>query len=857
MARGQFRIYLGAAPGVGKTYAMLQEGQRRRDRGTEVVIGIVETHGREQTRAQLGDLEVIPPKLIEYRDSTFPEMDVDAILERKPAVVLVDELAHTNVPGCRNHKRWQDVEELLAAGIEVISTVNIQHLESLNDVVERITGIEQREVIPDSIVRSADQVQLVDQTPEALRRRMAHGNIYPTERVDAALGNYFRVGNLGALRELALMWVADQVDDALQRYRESHGIERPWETRERIVVALTGAPGGDDLIRRAARIAVRARGDLLGVHIRSSDGLASASDERLTEHRELLGALGGEYHEIAGEDVARALVRFATAQNATQIVLGASHRSRWVELTRGSVVNDVNRLSGDIDVHIISAAASPTQHGRLAGRRRALSRSDVLSVRRRTIGWALAVVGPLLLTFGLVPFREDSGFSSDLLLYLLVVVVVATIGGLGPALGSAVVAFLLLNWYFAPPIHTFTIAERENLFALFAFLAVALAVGWLVGAAGRRAAEAARARSEAATLAALAATVSASDDRLPLIVDQLRSAFGTRSASLLRRVAGEWVMEASSGEDPPSRPEDGIRSAAVDDRTVAVLGGDASIGIDDDVLSAFCAQLGNALESRRLQAAAARAGELAEVSELRAALLAAVSHDLRTPLASIKAAVSSLRQSDMDWPAELSDEFLGTIDEQTDRLTALITNLLGMSRIQSGVVELTERAVGYDEIVARVVGEVDTRGRRVEVAVDESLPPVIADPALLERVVVNLVDNAAKWSPPDQPVRISAARAGDQVVLHVIDRGPGIPRSERDAVFEPFQRRGDTAAVEGTGLGLAVARGFAVLMGGELDVDDTPGGGTTMVLSMPSATPAGAPVATVPEAALTREAIDG
>jgi two-component system sensor histidine kinase KdpD len=347
-------VYLGAAPGVGKTYAMLNEGRRARARGRDVVVGFVETYGRPLTEAAIGDLEVIPRKAMAYRGASFEEMDLDAILARRPERALVDELAHTNVPGSRHEKRWQDVDELLDAGIDVISTLNIQHLESINDVVERITGIRQRETIPDDIVRRADQTELVDITPEALRRRLAHGNVYAAERIDAALANYFRTGNLAALRELALLWVADQVDLGLEEYRHRHGITEPWETRERVVVGITGAPASEALIRRAARIAQRAHGELVGVHVRTQDGLAAPPTDRLEQHRKLLEDVGGEFHEVAGTDIAAALVDFACAENATQIVVGASQRSRWEELLHGSVINRVVRLSGPIDVHVIS-----------------------------------------------------------------------------------------------------------------------------------------------------------------------------------------------------------------------------------------------------------------------------------------------------------------------------------------------------------------------------------------------------------------------------------------------------------------------------------------------------------------------
>jgi two-component system sensor histidine kinase KdpD len=355
MARGTLRIYLGAAAGVGKTFAMLNEGRRRREYGEDVVVGFVETHGRQKTAAQIGDLEVVRRKDLRYRDGTFEEMDVDAVLDRRPQVALVDEIAHTNVPGSRHEKRWQDVEELLDAGITVISTMNVQHLESLNDVVEQITSVKQRETIPDEVIRRADELQLVDLTPVALRNRLARGDVYPPERIDTALANYFRPGNLTALRELALLWLADRVDEGLEEYRQRHGIEQPWEARERVLVALTGSSDGERLVRRAARIAQRSNGDLVAVHIRPQDGLTAPSAELVSQQRELAEELGGTFHEVVGADVAEALVDAARSLNATQIVMGASRRSRWARLTRGSVIGRVIRESAvGIDVHVVS-----------------------------------------------------------------------------------------------------------------------------------------------------------------------------------------------------------------------------------------------------------------------------------------------------------------------------------------------------------------------------------------------------------------------------------------------------------------------------------------------------------------------
>jgi two-component system, OmpR family, sensor histidine kinase KdpD len=832
--RGTLRVYLGAAPGVGKTFAMLNEGRRRAERGTDVVAGYVETHGRAHTAEQIGELEVVPRRVIAYRGAALEEMDVEAVLARRPQVALVDELAHTNVPGSKHVKRWEGVETLLDAGIDVISTVNIQHLESINDVVERITGVRQRETLPDQIVRAADQIELVDMTPEALRRRLAHGNVYAPEKIDAALTNYFRPGNLAALRELALLWVADRVDDALEEYRQRHGITEPWETRERVVVAITGAPSADTLVRRAARIATRAHGELLGVHVRSEDGLVDGGDT-VDHQRRLLEELGGTYHEIAGSDVAAALVEFARAENATQLVLGASQRSRWAELVRGSVINRAVRLSGSIDVHVISHEPESGDDANRAGPR-GRHRLAVLSPRRRTFGWLTATVGLPALTAVLVPMRDDVGLPTILLLYLVLVVVVAALGGLVPALAAAVAGFLLVNRLFTPPLHTWTISQAENLVALVVFLVVAGIVSAFVAAAARRAAEAARASAEAETLAGLAGTV-AEPDPLPVLVDHLRRAFGLGGVALLRQVDGAWQVEAAAGDSVPETPgrADQVRPLG-DDLVLAVQGSDLAAE-DRRVLKAFVAQLAAAIDRRRISAQAARASALAEANELRSALLQAVSHDLRTPLAGIKASASSLRQFDIEWSDVDRDEFLRTIEDETDRLTTLVGNLLDMSRIQAGAVAPTTQAVGLEEVVPAALAGLGVRGDKVEVDVPESLPPVVADPALLERVMANLVGNALAHAPEGSPVHIEAGEVGGRVLIRVIDRGPGIPASDRERIFQPFQRLGDSPSQgAGVGLGLAVARGFTTAMGGELIVDDTPGGGATMIVELEAAT---------------------
>jgi two-component system sensor histidine kinase KdpD len=836
--RGHLRIYLGAAPGVGKTYAMLGEGHRRAARGTDVVVGYVEDHARPNTAAMAVGLEVVPRRVVVHRDRPFEEMDLDAVLARRPKVALVDELAHTNVPGSRNEKRWQDVQELLDAGIDVISTVNVQHLESVNDVVERITGIVQRETVPDRVVRAADQVELVDMTAEALRRRMAHGNVYGPEKIEEALTNYFRVGNLTALRELALLWLAEKVDDSLVDYQDTHGIDRTWEARERVVVALTGAPSGEHLVRRAGRLAARARGDLLGVHVRSAAGLVEATPAGLERQRTLLADLGGAYHEVVGDDVAAALVHFARAEHATQIVLGATHRTRWNEVWRGSVVNRVVRASGDMDVHVISQGGEePT---RSSGRRpRLLPPPSPISVRRRLVGWLVGLLGIPLLTVVLVAARHRVGLPTDLMAFVLLVVVASAIGGAGPGLTTAVLTGLALNWYLTEPYHTLTIAEPENTLALVGFVLVGVIVSVLVARAERRAADARRSAHEAEALAGAAAGLALSDDPVPPLLDRIRTTFSLDGAALYAEGAAGWHLVQGSGDRLPDGPDGTDLQMSVGDTTVLGICGQVR-SEDSMVLTAFAAQLATALEQRRLRTEAAAAEVAAEGDALRTALLRAVSHDLRTPLASIKASVSGLLADDVHFSDEDRREFHLTIDEETDRLDHLVGNLLDMSRLETGVVRLDRRSVGWEEIVAAALATVpNPDDHPIHVAVDETLPEIEADPALLERAVANVVANALRHGGP-RAVEIGARQLADHVELVIADHGPGVPVEDREKIFEPFQRLGDQGGA-GVGLGLAVAHGFVAAMGGAISTEDTPGGGLTLRIAMPTADRAGSP----------------
>jgi two-component system, OmpR family, sensor histidine kinase KdpD len=750
----------------------------------------------------------------------------------------VDEFAHTNVPGSRNAKRWQDVAELLDAGIDVISNVNIQHLESLNDVVEKITGVPQRETVPDAVVRAADQVELIDMTAEALRRRMAHGNIYQPEKIDAALTNYFRIGNLSALRELALLWLADKVDEGLQRYRAEHDIHGTWEARERVVVALTGGPEGETLIRRAARIAARSTGgDLLAVHVTRSDGLTGADPAALANQRRLAESLGGTYHQIVGDNVSDALLTFARAENATQLVLGVSRRS-WLSslLTGPGVSNRTVRGSGDIDVHIVTHSQ--------AGRGRGLPRaSGGLTRERQIAGYLLAAALTPLLTVILASARGHLNLTTDMLVFLAGVVAVALVGGFIPALLAAVVGSLLLNYYFTPPIHQWTIAQANNALALLIFVAVGLAVSSVVDTAARRTKQAARAGAESELLATTAGSVLRGQRSLSAVLDRVREAFGMDSVALLEQPTeqpksnGSWVAVGSSGDQPVGRPEEADVEVPVSDNLVLALRGRALPASDRRVLGAFAAYAAAALEQGRLTAAAEAAKPIAAADRVRTALLAAVSHDLRTPLASAKAAVTSLRSSDIEWDAADHDELLATADESLDKLARLVDNLLDMSRLQAGALAVFPRPADLSEIVARSLDDLGPAARDVTVSIPDDLPEVAVDPAILERVISNLTANALRYSPPGLPPALTGSALHDRVELKIIDRGPGVPEEQWNRIFIPFQRMGDTDNTTGVGLGLALSRGLTEAMDGTLEPDETPGGGLTMTLSLPAMPP--------------------
>ncbi|PXA67966.1 sensor histidine kinase [Cryobacterium arcticum] len=825
MKRGRLRVLLGAAPGVGKTYTMLEEGKRLLGEGQDVVVAVVETHGRAATAAMADGLEIIPRSTILHRGVELTEMDLAAVILRKPTIALVDELAHTNAPGSTHDKRWQDVESLLAAGIDVMSTVNIQHIESLNDVVQQITGAPQRETVPDEVLRAADQIEVVDLAPQALRARLADGRVYPAERIDAALSNYFRLGNLTALRELALLWLADEVDTALKSYRAEHGIDSKWEARERVVIALTGGPEGETLIRRGARIAARsAGGELLAVHVTSQDGLRSAHPGALGQQRTLVETLGGTYHQVIGDDIPLSLVEFAKGANATQLVIGVSRRSRLVAaLTGPGIGSTVIRESGDIDVHIVTHAA--------AGGRFALPRlAGAVTMKRRILGFVLALLGGPLVTWLLASFRSPESITSDVLTYQLLVVLVALIGGIWPALFAAFLSGLTLDFFFVEPIHTITVDEPLHLLALVLYVLNAALVSYVVDQAARRTRAAKRSAAESELLATISGSVLRGQSALQALISRTREAFNLTEVRLIAQ--GQILVR--DGE--PSQTAH-VTTVPVGVRASLELHGADLQASERRLLAVIAAQIDAAMEHSALTATANEIGPLAETDRVRSALLTAVSHDLRRPLAAATAAISGLRSTEVTWSASDRDELIATADESLQTLAALVTNLLDVSRVQAGVLGVSLDAIDAGDVILPSLDELKLGPQAVELDLDPDLPTLVADHGLLQRVVVNLLANASRFAPPGTRVRISTSSFGGTVEIRVIDHGPGISPERRDDIFVPFQRLGDTDNLTGLGLGLALSKGFTEGMGGTLEAETTPGGGLTMVISLPAAHP--------------------
>ena len=810
-------MYLGAAPGVGKTHAMLEEGVRRAGRGADVVVGILDDTGRHGISALAAGL---PHESTLVGQDGGAELDVTVLLERHPKVVLVDNLAHRVDEG---RGRWDDVEELLAHGIDVITTVNISNLESMGDVVASVTGSASAETVPDSVVRAADQIELVDMSPEALRRRLAHGHVYPPDRVDTALANMFRPEVLGKLRQLSLLWLADRVEEQIERQLTG----APDDTRgvrERVVVAL-GGHGGEHLVRRAARIAGRTGAHLVGVHV-VSPGKPPGLD--LERQRGLLVGLGGAYREVVGDNVAEVLAAFARIEQATQLVIGAVP-AEMGSPAKPSVVGELIDRIGTIDVHVVGTDVVGSPPDPVA----ANAAGPMRPLRMRSAAWALCVLGLPLLTAILAAVRQHVSVGSALMIDLCLVMAVAALGGLRVGLVASVAAFGLTNWFLTPPLHTLTVGEAENVVALTVFVAVTVVVSILVDRAASRSREAATARMQAAALARSAATLVGSRDPLPDLLEQLRATFGLASASVLEQADAGWWPTQVSGQPELLDPAEGTAiNISADGRLRLVVSTNALRPEQLDLLRAFADQLAMGVEARRLRVDADNAALVAEADALRAALLQAVSHDFRTPLATIKASASGLLHTGAEFSESDRRLLLGDIESAADRLDRMVRDLLDMSRLQVGAVDLTLRSVALEEVVAAAIAGLRAAHGRIEVDVPESLPMVLADAALLERALANLISNALAWSPAGTPVKVQAGQVGSLIDLRVVDRGPGVPVDDRERIFLPFQRLGDRSTDAAVGLGLAIAKGLIEAMGARLSLDDTPGGGLTMTVRL-------------------------
>ena len=865
--RGRLKIFLGAAPGVGKTFEMLLEAQARRREGVDVVAGVVETHGRKETETLLAGIEVMPRRTIGYKGQLLTEMDLDGLLVRRPKLALVDELAHTNAPGSRHPKRYLDVMELLGHGIDVYTTLNIQHIESLNDVVARITRIRVRETLPDSVVDRADAIELVDITPEELIERLNAGKVYVPDTARRAVTHYFSPGNLTALRELALRRTAQRVDEQLLTHMQAHAIRGPWAAGARVVVCVSDDPRGQGLVRHARRLAdtLHAPWTALYVETTRHHHLADQERDRIAACLRLAQHLGASAITVPGSDIADEVIAYAEANNITHIVIGKSDRSRWFELLHGSVVHDLLRRSGSISVLVLSGdeadAPAPVPPTRAVD--------------------APIDLGPYLLALAAIAAAVALGavlhqvlnVANLALVFLAAILFVAARYGLAPSLFACAAGSLAFNFFFLPPVYTFTIADPENVVALVFFLIVAVFVSNMTA---RTRSEALIARQRAKITAELysfsqkLAGIVDLDDLLWAIAHQVALMLNVRVVILLPEGDGVAVRAGFPPEDtlgasdlaaakwswehdrPAGRGADTLPGAPrlfMPMRTgrgpVGVLGVDRDVPgplfIPDEqrLLDALLDQAAIAIERIRLANEIDESRVLAETERLRSALLTSISHDLGTPLASILAAATSLQQYDALYDAATRIELAGAISEEAQRLNRFVRNLLDMTRLESGVLELNREMLD----VAEAVGAAVERCRQVlsnhQVALElqPDLPMLPLDPVLFEQVLVNLLDNAAKYAPAGSTVTIKARAEGEQVSIAVLDEGPGIPPSHLEQIFEKFHRvgRGDRQRA-GTGLGLAVCRGFIEALGGRITAGnrtDRSGAAFTIVFPAP------------------------
>jgi len=868
---GRFKIFVGAAPGVGKTFEMLQTAQARRKDGYDIIVGVVETHGRKETEALLAGLEVIPRKRSEYKGQWIEEMDLEAIIARKPQIVLVDELAHTNAPGSRHPKRYQDVLDLLGQGINVYSAVNIQHIESLNDVVAQITHVRVRETVPDSVFNRADDVKLVDITPEDLIQRLHEGKIYIPQQAERALEHFFSPANLTALRELALRRTAERVDEQLLSQMQQHAIAGPWAAGERVLVCVSEDPRAAGLVRYAKRIADRLHAPWMALYIETPRNMQLSEQQRdkIAETLRLAESLGGEALTVQGglKRIAEEVIGYCQANNVTQIIIGKSTRPRWFELVNGSVVHELVRRSGNISVHVIAgdeSGSDPPSTGRSA--------ADIaFPVEMTPYLVSLAVVAGSLAIGKLI--EPTLGLESVDLVFLAGIVGIAARFGLWPSVGASIVASLCYNFFFIPPIHTFTIADPRNVWA-FVFFAVVAVVVSNVAAAAR--VQAIRAINRARTTESLyafsrkLAGVGTLDEVLWAAAYQAAQMLSVRVVLLLPEggtivvksgyppedrldsadlAAAKWSWENNHPAGRGSDTLPGAKRLFLPMRTSR--GGIGVVGIDSDktgpllrpedrrLLDALIDQTAVAIERVHLVDDMDRAQRSIEAERLRSALLTSLSHDLKTPLAAVIGTAVTLRDMDDKLKRSEKAELLTTIVEEGDRLNRFIANLLDMTRLESGAVALRPSLQDVGEIVGgalRRAGKM-LEHHNVELGLEPDLPLIQADPVLFEQVLFNLLDNAAKYAPPDTTIGITGRRDGDEVVLQVLDEGEGIPANDVENIFDKFYRvnKGDRVRA-GTGLGLAISRGFVEAMQGKITAAnraDRPGAVFTIRLPVP------------------------
>jgi two-component system sensor histidine kinase KdpD len=862
--RGRLKVFLGMCPGVGKTYAMLRAAQRERASGIDVAVGVVETHGRSETEALLEGLDVLPRRSVGHRGTTLREMDLEALRARRPGLAVVDELAHTNAPGSRHIKRWQDVLELLEAGIDVHTTLNIQHVESRADAVRQITGAVQQETVPDSLIDTADEVELVDVTPETLHERLDEGKVYLGERAAAARENFFQESHLAALRELALRFTAERVDRQLRALRAPTARRTVWRSGERLLVAVGSSPFSTQLVRWTRRLAAAQGAPWLAVHVETASPPRPDEQRRLDRNLALARELGAEILVTQDDDMAAALVRIALQHNATQIVVGKPRRAWWARyLPGGSLVDRIIQLGGNIDVYVVPSEAA----------RRPLTLGSLDHKLRSTGGEYLLAGGTVgAITLGALLLPQNYYLAAGLV-YLLAVILLSLRIGRGPVLAAGVLSALTWNFLFIPPRFTFSIGRVEDGLLFGTYFVVALVAGQLT-ARIRAQALAERLREGRATalfhLTRALAEARTLDEAVFAALRQADGLFNARTSLLLvggapaalhphfagsfalddkERAVAEWSFRnrRAAGRFTDTLPASAgfYLPLLRDDRSVGALGvvvpRDQHLTLAQrDLLEAFARQLAMSVERESLRAAGEREKLLAESERLHRALLDSVSHELRTPLSVIGSAAEGLEEAEPG----LRKSLVAEIRTAARRLNRLVGNLLDQTRLDGGVLKARLDWCDARDLVNAALDEVRdaAAGHPLEVSVPEDMPPIRADFTLMVQALANLLLNAALHTPPSTEIFVTAGieRGGRRVFFTVADRGPGFPRGMKERLFKKFER-GDVARSGGLGLGLSIARGFVSAQGGEIAVGENPGGGAVFTVYLPDVSPQNRP----------------